>query len=82
MPRGAKWDSTYRVLVAKVPLEQRSARRVFVGRDTSKAAVLNLSDRSGVARLRLAVDSLGNASISFLDSRGRVTRTIGEGSAP
>lgn len=76
MPRGPKWDSTYRALVAKVPREQLSARRVFVGRDTSKAAVLNLSDRSGVPRLRPAVDSLGNASISFLDSHGRVTRTI------
>lgn len=82
MPRGSKWDSTYRVLVAKVPPEQLSARRVFVGRDTSKAAVLNLSDRHGVPRLRLAVDSLGRASISFLDSHGRITRTIADASTP
>lgn len=82
MPRGAKWDSTYRVLIAKVPAEQRRARRVFVGRDTNKAAVLNLSDRTGVPRLRLAVDSLGKASISFLNSQGQITRTIAGAPTP
>ncbi|HEY8311927.1 MAG TPA: hypothetical protein VIG47_15290 [Gemmatimonadaceae bacterium] len=77
MPRGAKWDSTYRELDATIPADQRTARRVFIGRDTTSAAVLKLSDRAGVPRLQLTVDSLGNASISFLDAHGKITRTIG-----
>lgn len=69
-------DSVRRVLLARVPLSQRAARRVFVGRDTSNSAVLELKDRAGTPRLRMAVDSLGAATISFLDSNGRVLRTI------
>lgn len=76
MTEGPARDSVIRELVAKAPPGQLAARRVFVGRDTSKTAVINLSDRSGVARLRLAVDSLGNPAISFLDSTGKVVRTI------
>jgi hypothetical protein len=49
---------------------------VFVGRDSAKAAVVNLSDRAGRTRLRLVVDSLGNAGILFLDANGKVVRTI------
>jgi hypothetical protein len=52
------------------------ARRVFVGRDQSKAAVVNLSAPDGKPRLRLIVDSLGAARIEFLDSDGRVTSTL------
>ena len=53
-----------------VPL---AARRVFVGRDARKAAVLNLSDPEGRTRLRMLVDSLGTARIEFLDEKGVVT---------
>ena len=56
-----------------VPL---SAQRMFVGRDPSKSAVLNLSDPNGKPRLRLVVDSLGAARIEFLDPSGKVTNTI------
>jgi hypothetical protein len=61
-----------------VPL---NAQRLFVGRDPSKSAVLNLSDRDGKPRLRLVVDSLGGAHIDFLDATGRVTNSV-TGSAP
>jgi hypothetical protein len=53
-----------------VPL--RSAR-VYLGRDPAKSAVLSLSDPLGRPRLRLRVDSLGNASLEFLDASGAVT---------
>jgi hypothetical protein len=56
-----------------VPL---NVQRLFIGRDYSKAAILNLADRNGKPRLRLAVDSLGAARIDFLDETGRVTRTL------
>jgi hypothetical protein len=47
--------------------------RVYVGRDVSRAAVVNLSDPAGRPRLRLRVDSLGTPSLEFLDDSGRVT---------
>jgi hypothetical protein len=53
-----------------VPLQ---ATRVYLGRDRSKSAVLNLSDPNGKPRLRLRVDSLGKASLEFLDEKGVVT---------
>jgi hypothetical protein len=48
------------------------AERVYVGRNRAKAAVLNLSDRDGKPRIRLQVDSLGVASLEFLDAAGSV----------
>ena len=50
-----------------------AAQRLFLGRDPDKNAVLNLADRDGKPRLRLAVDSLGNAKLEFLDAAGKVT---------
>lgn len=58
-----------------VPL---AATRVYLGRDRSKAAVLNLSDPNGKPRLRLRVDSLGVASLEFLDDQGAVTARLPE----
>ena len=52
------------------------AQRVYVGRDTSKAAVVNLSDPNGKPRIRLMVDSLGTPSLEFLDATGRVTSRL------
>lgn len=57
----------------------RFAQRVYVGRDVSKAAVVNLSDRLGRPRLRLLVDSLNVARIEFLDEGGRVVYRLPEG---
>jgi hypothetical protein len=53
------------------------AQRAFFGRDLAKSAVLNLGDRAGKTRLRLVVDSVGVASIEFLDESGQVRRRIG-----
>ena len=58
-----------------VPL---AATRVFLGRDRSKAAILNLYDPNGKPRLRLKVDSLGGASLEFLDEQGTVTARMPE----
>ena len=58
-----------------VPL---AARRVYLGRDQTKAAVLNLYDPNGKPRLRLKVDSLGGASLEFLDEQGTVTARMPE----
>ena len=56
--------------------DPRVAERIYLGRDTSKTAVINLSDKWGKPRLRLAVDSLGVARVEFLDAQGRVTYSL------
>jgi hypothetical protein len=58
------------------PGDPRVAERVYVGRDTLKRAVVNLSDKFGKHRLRLIVDSLGTPRIEFLEERGAVTHRI------
>ena len=52
--------------------------RLYVGRTRDAAAVLSLADPSGRTRLRLRVDSLGTASIEFVNDSGRVTRRLPE----
>jgi hypothetical protein len=54
------------------------APRVYIGRDRARSAVINLSDPSGKTRLRMVVDSLGAASLQFLDAAGKVTSTLPE----
>ena len=54
------------------------AQRVYVGRDPSKAAVINLSDPNGRPRIRLRVDSSGTPSLEFLDAAGGVVRRLPE----
>jgi hypothetical protein len=56
-----------------VPLR---AGRVYLGRDPARSAVLNLSDPQGRPRLRLKVDSVGQASVEFLDEKGAVTARL------
>ena len=74
-PAGPARDEALRKWAAPngVPLY---AERVYVGRNRSKAAVINLSDRAGKPRMRLMVDSLGEASLEFLDEQGRVTTRL------
>ena len=49
----------------------RSSRSACTSAATSsKAALVNLSDRNGKPRLRLMVDSLGTPSLEFLDAAG------------
>ena len=55
------------------------APRLFVGRDPAKASIVNLLDRNGKSRLRMLVDSLGDARIEFLDENGKVVQTLGKG---
>ena len=51
---------------------------MYVGRDLTKAAVVNLSDRNGKTRIRMMVDSLGTPSLEFLDETGKVTSRLPE----
>ena len=52
------------------------AQRVYIGRDVAKSAIVNLADPQGRTRLRMLVDSLGNARVEFLNDSGRVVSRI------
>ena len=56
-----------------VPL---AANRLYVGRDVAKSSVINMFDPLGRLRLRLRVDSLGRASMDFLNDSDRVTFSL------
>ena len=52
------------------------AHRLFIGKDASKSAMINLSDTNGNTRMELIVDSLGTAKINFLDDKGNITSSL------
>ncbi len=52
------------------------AQRAYIGRDPGRASIVVLSDPMNRPRLRMTVDSLGQASIEFLDEAGKVTRRL------
>lgn len=78
MPAGAKKDSAMKRFLEPRPGEPLFAQRVFVGRDPAGAAIVVLCDKLGHPRLRLMVDSLGEASLAFIDTTGMVVKSIGE----
>jgi hypothetical protein len=76
LPAGPAKDSLRRWIDGPhngLPME---AHRMFVGRDYRGNAMLRLADPQGRTRLRLLVDSLGNARIEFLDDSGHVVRSL------
>ena len=62
--------------LSRIPARDIVARRLFAGRDVEGSSVVTLSDPDGKPRLRLEVDKFGKASITFLESTGRVVKTI------
>ena len=69
-------DSPVRFHLSRIPQQEFVSRRLVVGRSWNRASLVTLSDPNGKPRSRLEVDSLGAASISFLDEEGEVVRTI------
>ena len=51
-------------------------RRVFVGKNTEKAATVSLADANGKPRLVMTVGADGTASIDFLDADGKTIQRI------
>jgi hypothetical protein len=76
LPAGAARDSAMRRWQGPRNGQPLYAERVYVGRAVNMAALLNLSDPQGRPRLRLMVDSLGVASLEFLDERGAVVSRL------
>jgi len=76
MPPGPARDSLVQEMLRTVPADQLASRRMFLGRNTAKSSVIDLADPRGAVRLRMVVDSLGDARIEFLDGDGTVARVI------
>lgn len=76
MPDTAARRRALQQLMAPVNGVPLAATRLYAGRDVAKNAVVNLFDPLGRVRLRLRVDSLGRASVDFLDDEGRVTFSL------
>ena len=53
-------------------------RRLFVGKNADKAALVSLADADGKPRLTLTVDAAGNPRIEFLDAAGKVLSRLPE----
>lgn len=68
-------DKAVQAARASVP---PSPRRLFVGKNPDRAAVVSLADAGGKPRLNLRVDAGGRAVIEFLDPAGNVTHRIPE----
>jgi hypothetical protein len=73
MPEGPAKEAAWKSWVEWQGGAAFGAPRLFVGRNSEKAAVLDLKDQNGRSRLRLAVDSLGASRIEFLDDSGHVS---------
>lgn len=79
MPEGPERQEALQELMGPVDGQPMFAQRVYVGRDLERAAVVNLSDPQGRTRIRMMVDSLGTASLEFLDEDGEVVSRLPEG---
>jgi hypothetical protein len=72
--------------VSRLPPEQRKAfyekagilgqKRMFIGRDRDGSARVVLRDGEGRERLAMSVSDAGAARIDFLDTNGKVTRSV------
>ncbi|HEX6322856.1 MAG TPA: hypothetical protein VFZ36_03950 [Vicinamibacterales bacterium] len=72
---GAERDKALAAARAAAPA---GPRRVFVGKNTDKAAIVSLADADGRPRLNITVDATGNPRIEFLDRDGKVVAKLPE----
>jgi hypothetical protein len=73
LPEGPQRDAAIKAARAKAPA---GPRRVFVGKNTDRAATVSLADAHGKPRLTLTVDADGAARIDFLDADGKALRRL------
>lgn len=73
LPEGPGRDAAVKAVRAKAA---PGPRRVFVGKNTDKAATVSLADANGTPRLVMTVSADGNAAIDFLDADGRTVQRI------
>ena len=73
LPEGPQRDAAVKAVRAKA---EPGPRRLFVGKNTDKAATVSLADGQGKPRLVMRVNEDGSASIEFLDADGKTTQRI------
>ena len=73
LPDGAARDEAVKAVRAKAA---PGPRRVFVGKNSDKAATVSLADANGKPRLVMIVAPDGAASIDFLDADGKSVQRI------
>ena len=76
MPEGPARTTALETLMGPRNGVPMFAQRIYVGRDPSKNAMVNLSDKNGKLRIRMMVDSLNRPSLDFLDESGKVTHSF------
>jgi hypothetical protein len=81
MPEGPAKTAALNQWIASQGGLDYSAARLFVGRTRNKSSLIQLYDRSGKVRLRLAVDSLGAPSLRFMNDSGRVFYSVPDSGA-
>jgi hypothetical protein len=59
----------------KMP-QEGYAERLYVGKNSKRESVVELSDADNKVRMRLLVQAGGEAAIEFLDAKGRVQRRL------
>jgi hypothetical protein len=76
LPNGLERDAKLKQLLEPANSDPAFAHRVFIGKDADKSALINLADKKGKTRIQLIVDSIGDAKINFLNSRGKVIYSL------
>lgn len=69
----AERDKALAAIRAAAP---QGPRRVFVGKNGDREALVSLADAQGKPRLVLTVDPAGNSRIEFLDESGKVVTRV------
>lgn len=78
MPEGPEKTAKLNQLIEPANGNPAYAHRVFIGKDSNKAAMINLADKEGKTRIQLMVDSLGTAKLIFLDHSGNIVCNLPE----
>lgn len=78
MPEGPDKNAKLNQLMEPAKGNPAYAHRVFIGKDSNKASVINLSDIEGKTRIQLIVDSLRTAKLTFLDQSGNIVYSLPE----
>jgi hypothetical protein len=73
LPEGPAREEAVKAVRAKA---EPGPRRVFVGKNSDKAATVSLADANGKPRLVMTVGPDGAASIAFLDADGKTVQTL------
>jgi hypothetical protein len=80
LPAGPEREIALKQLMEPAKGDPAFAHRVFVGKGANRSALIALADQKGRTRIQLMVDSLGEASIDFLNEKGKVVHRLPENS--